>query len=182
MDEKTVKQVIMKYLSKQGIRFSPKKEKAAGPDILIDGTALEIKGKTFNIKSALEQFIKYALEYTDLQIGFPIETLSIEFIYSLYALEWAVKYRPPSGPHLIKTYLVCKSNGEEYCVERFESIEALLEDVKEKIGQKAYLAVKSDEALMKNALEIGSNINKVIKKLLEKEVISFGHKVLLENK
>jgi len=182
MDEKIVRQVITKYLSKQGTKFSLQKEKEAGPDILIDGIALEIKGSTFNIKPALEQFIKYAIRYADLQIAFPIDTLSIEFLYSLYALEWTIKYRPPSGPHLIKTYLVCKSNGEEYCVKRFESIETLLEEIKKKIGQEAYLPLKSDETLMKNALEIGSNISKVIKRSLEKEVISFGHKVLLENK
>lgn len=180
MDEKTVRQVIAKYLSEIGAKFTLQKEKEAGPDILIDGIALETKGDSFDTKHALGQFTKYAFKYAELQITLPIEALSIDFLYSLYVLECIVKNRIPLKPRLIKIYLICKSNENEYSIESFESINTLLNHVKETINREVSPALKADEILMKDAIETGSDINKAIKKFLKREAISIGRKVVLE--
>ena len=182
MDEKTVRLIITKYLSETGARFTVQKEKEAGPDFLMDGVALETKGNSFDTKHALDQFTKYAFKYAGLQIALPIGALSIDFLYSLYVLECIVKKRTPVKPRLIKTYLICKSNENEYRIESFESIDTLLNHIKETIYREVVPAFKADEALMNDAIETGSDINKAIKKLLEREAISIGRKVVLEKK
>lgn len=180
MDEKTVRLIIAKYLSEIGARFTVQKEKEAGPDFLMNGLALETKGDSFDTKHALGQFTKYAFKYAGLQIALPIDALSINFLYSLYVLECIVKNKIPLRPRLIKMYLICKSNKNEYSIESFESIDALLNHIKEKISQEVSPALKSDETMMKDAIETGSDINKAIKKFLEREAISIGRKVVLE--
>lgn len=181
MDEKTVKQVIKRYLSERGLKFSISKEKEAGPDILIDGVALETKGDSFDIKSALKQFTKYAFKYANLEVAFPTDVVTIELLYALYVIESAIKYRTPLKPRAMKIYLVCKSNQSRYSIRIFESIEAVIDYIKESISQASNLPLVSDETRMKNAIENSYNINKLIKKLLKKEISSFGHKVVLEN-
>jgi len=182
MDEKTVRQVIAKYLSEIGTRFTVQKEKEAGPDILINGIALETKGDSFDTKHALDQFTKYAFKYAELQIALPIEALSIDFLYSLYVLECIVKRRTPARSRLVKTYLICKSNENEYRIESFESIDTLLDHIKDTINREVVAALKADEVLRKHAIETGSDINKAIKKFLEREAVSFGRRVVLEKK
>lgn len=182
MDEKTIRLIIAKYLSETGARFTVQKEKEAGPDFLMDGLAFETKGDSFDTKHALGQFTKYAFKYAGLQIALPIEALSIDFLYSLYVLECIVKNRIPLRPRLIKMYLICKSNKNEYSIESFESIDTLLNHIKETINREVFSALKADEVLMKDAIETGSDINKAIKKFLEREAISIGRKVILEEK
>lgn len=85
MDEKLVRDVAESYLRKLKRPFSSKR--GAGPDILSEGTAIEVKGRGLTRASdrarAVEQFTRYAIDYKALEIFLPLEVLDTQLARSL---------------------------------------------------------------------------------------------------
>jgi len=129
MDEHLVREVAESYLRKMGRAFSSKK--GAGPDILSEGTAIEIKGiglrGATRRRQAIEQFTRYAIEYKALEIFLPLEVLDIELIRSLWAIEVGVSRAWAEKPVVI--HLVTEVEGGAYGVKRYGSAKELAEAI-----------------------------------------------------
>nr|MDO8076495.1 hypothetical protein [Candidatus Freyarchaeota archaeon] len=101
MYEKDVKAVFTKWLKKQGKKF--RSGRRIPPDLLVGNAAVEIEGSWVNFKVTLEKYVKYALNYSSLEIVFPTDSLDIQKVYQLLLLEKLLekKDRNPIKIHLV---------------------------------------------------------------------------------
>ncbi|MFB0560815.1 MAG: hypothetical protein ACETWM_06340 [Candidatus Lokiarchaeia archaeon] len=120
MYEKDVKEVFTNFLEKQGKKF--KTPKGAAPDLLIDNIAVEIEGSWVNFKATLEKYVRYALEYSSLEIVFPTDSLDVNKVYLLLLLEKLLekKSRPP-----IKIHLVIEVENGNFALKTFSTVQEL---------------------------------------------------------
>jgi len=75
MKEKTMRLVMTKYFASKGIKVIP--QSGAGPDLLIDGKAVEVKGSIFDFDRMLKQLIDYTFKYSDVALALPYDGLKI---------------------------------------------------------------------------------------------------------
>ena len=118
MDEETTRKVMMKYFDLKGMK--PIAQRGAGPDILIDGTAIETKGSPLNrfeVKRMLTQITEYAYEYKRTGLALPIDGLNIEIAHQLDTLHAQLQYagREPFFLYVLfdvsdKTFYICELN------------------------------------------------------------------------
>lgn len=192
MEEDIVKEVIKKFFKNRREIIIP--QKGAGPDFLKEGIAIEAKGVegiTNNMPRSLEQITNYAFKYTKLELVFPIDGVTIRFLYSLYAIEGCTRYtKDIPRERLIKTYLVCSLDDKEYAVLQFDSIDTLLEAIKKEFNQywagfvyagfKPAIPALDNQNKIEVAIERVSDIDKTIKEILKNKAKDFGCKVKLE--
>lgn len=127
MEEERAKQIVERYLRKRSIRFSSRKTHEAGPDIMIEGKAIEVKGSNFDQKEALVQLVRYVSEYAGLTFAFPLDRLNLTLLYGLYCIERAIHY-VRAEEYRIKIMLVVEQNNQSY-LKHFESVEELVREV-----------------------------------------------------
>lgn len=90
MDEDTTRKVMIKYFESKGMK--PIEQKGAGPDILINGTAVEVKGSRYNVKRMLKQIADYAYKYSQVALALPFDGLSLVMAWQTDALgRWLVE-------------------------------------------------------------------------------------------
>jgi len=138
MEEKVACHVVSKYLEKCQVRFKMRKANEAGPDILVDGVAVEVKGSNLNERETLIQLARYSSEYAGLTFAFPLNKLTLSLLYSLYYLEAATRNLNVLKPRSIRVVLLAQMNGS-YFVGEFESVSTLLKEIDSKIAAKAAL-------------------------------------------
>jgi hypothetical protein len=83
MQEEAVKEVMLKYYELQGKQPRRRAKQASGPDILIEGTAIEVEGNKVNRVSVINQLAIYLHDYSCVEMAFPCEAFSMPFIYKL---------------------------------------------------------------------------------------------------
>lgn len=181
MDESTVRKVVKEYLQKRNKKFRAKKASAAGPNILKNGTPLELKGSNFRKKGAYDQFARYAFEHEGLELAFPVDALSLSLLYSLYALERAIQHRNVNKELPLPLYLVLKVGEEKYLVRKFSSTEKIIEKLKKKLGQKALISIDAQpEKAMEEIKPIMGQVESKLLNVLEDEVESLGREISIE--
>src|SRR3990170_4735292 len=76
MEEKLVRVVMTKYFALKGIKvvFS----RGSGPDLLIDGKAVEVKGSRYDFDRMLRQLVDYACKYSDITLALPFDGLTLK--------------------------------------------------------------------------------------------------------
>jgi len=84
MEEKTTRAVMMKYFESKGMK--PIQQKGAGPDILIDGMAIEVKGSGHKVKRMLRQVLSYTYKYSKVALALPVNGLTYDELAQLQKL------------------------------------------------------------------------------------------------
>lgn len=183
MKEGQLKKVMTKYFEIKREAF--KVQKGPGPDILKEGTALEIKGSIFKVPQALGQLTRYALNYGGLEVAFPLHTLDLpqafSFLCGLWLLEKAIQYKNIMGQKNIVIYMADKIEQGKYSVLKYNSVEDLLKKIKDKLEQEIY-TIPRGEDIEKIEGIISSMITKInLKEKFEKDIrSSLACEILLE--
>src|SRR6185437_3840621 len=87
MNEDLVKEVLLRHLELKGKQPRRRARQSSGPDVLVDGTAIEVKGSKVVERSVLSQLAIYLHDYTFVEFGVPAVALSFSLLHSLRALE-----------------------------------------------------------------------------------------------
>jgi len=177
--ESEVLSAIRKFLADRKVKYY--RQKGSGPDILLVGDGIiETKGKGFDAKRAFEQFVRYPLTYSSLQVAIPADALSIATLFALFVIEKSLKTasRPPIG-----VYLITKVSEARYRIRLFASSQELFESVSSRFEEKLRMAGEEtadiEERIQKN-VDIMQNMEKEIQAILEEDVRSlYSHEVVL---
>ncbi len=131
MNEETVKAVLVRYLLRMNLR--PYVQKGAGPDVLCDGAAIEVKGVNLRVPGLIKQLARYAFTHSDVAVAFPVDALSLDLLYGLAIVEGALKWHDPSRPRNVATYLVAESQDGRK-LRKYESIAELRKEADDVLG------------------------------------------------
>jgi hypothetical protein len=138
VDEKTARVIVEQYLARRQVRFRMHKERQAGPDALIDGVALEVKGSDLDEKETLKQLTRYASEFAGLIFAFPVDKLTLSLLYGLCYLEAAIEHIDVLKTRSIKLLLLAEMKGSYYARE-YDSADKLRQEIDSKLSSKARL-------------------------------------------
>ena len=184
MDEQEVMDVMRKYFNKMRedykkilnrLKFllDPKeypvkiieRHREAGPDFIINGIAVEIKGSKLRIKGVIDQIIKYSYEYPEVRLVVPIEGLTFGLLSHLELLS---SIMPNSFSYI---YLVYKVNNR-YLVKKYHIF-----DLKHKIAEGLRKLLPSYIRRKEFSIDI---IDKKIQEILQKDIFKKSCKIILE--
>lgn len=84
MDEETTRKVMIKYFQSMGLNPNP--QRGAGPDIMIDGTAIEVKGTRYDVRRLLNQIVDYTYKHKRVGVALPIDGLNLEIVQQIETL------------------------------------------------------------------------------------------------
>jgi len=84
MKEETVRRVMTKYYASKGIKVVP--SRGAGPDLLINGRAVEVKGSKYDFERMLKQLMDYAYKYSEVALALPFDGLNLKKAQQLTGL------------------------------------------------------------------------------------------------
>lgn len=138
MQEEIARKVLSAYLRQMG--HKPVVTRGAGPDILYEGIAVEVKGSAFDLKNVLNQLTRYALTQATLEVCFPVDAVSIDLLKRLRCLESALRAWNLDNQRSIGIYLVGDHEEGGYCVRRYSSITDLLRTIEERLDQQFYIS------------------------------------------
>lgn len=84
MDEVTAQGIMGRYIERiWKVKLTPYK---TGPDFRHKGNAIEVKGGEFKVSRAVSQFSRYALEFNEFGVAFPVDALNSRNLFHLYVL------------------------------------------------------------------------------------------------
>lgn len=170
MEEKRAREIVENYLRKAGVVFSAKKATEAGPDILIEGKAIEVKGSDLQEKETFKQLARYVAEYASLTFAFPLERLTLSLLYGLLCLEEAIKHvRLDKGQ--VKVMLLLDIEGRCF-LRAFESVEALVREVAEVFGDERLSYGASPEEIRDKLGRLLEDIEGSIRQLLTQRILN----------
>ncbi len=172
MIEDKVRTVIIQYLRQQDETFVP--QKGAGPDIMREGVALEVKGSSFDVNEALKQLARYAFTYAGLEIAFPVDAITLNLLHGLYFLERALESKGAliKRTH-ISMYLVTELGEDQYMVASFGSVKVLWERIVEKISERVYVFLQGANESIEKVSPVICRIEQYVREVL-KEYIESG--------
>ncbi len=181
MQEETVRNVLATYLKQQG--HKPILAKGAGPDIMHDGTALEVKGSDSDLREALNQLTKYSFTYPALELGLPVDRINLDFLQKLRCLEASGKSWWTS-PYSLAVYLVAEKGSNVYVVSKFPSVEKLLDIIHQRLDQKFSVYKHLNEDIEATIAQIQQNLSRLgvlLTEVLLEEVKQTGFEVSLSS-
>ena len=101
MNEKVAQTVMSRYLKELwGVKLSPK---AVGADFRHEGNAVEVKGSRFRVSQMVNQFMRYATEFSEFGVAFPVIALRATNLFHLHVLGtiWYPAFRKYLSVYLI---------------------------------------------------------------------------------
>jgi len=110
MREDTAKRVMSTFFKLKGIRAVP--SKGAGPDFIVDGKAVEVKGTKFDLERALRQCWDYAQKYIEVAIALPVDSFNLDHLWAFHNLTRIID-NVRGFP--LKFYLIAESEEEKDC-------------------------------------------------------------------
>lgn len=181
MKEQLVRDIADAYFRQRHRKVSP--QPGAGPDFLCGGTAIEVKGIALSQparrRKALQQLVRYAVQYKTLEIFLPLEVLDIELAWSLFAIEAATS--GPLGQRPITTYLATELSTGEYRVGQFPSLKELTDRIGQILRFKIWTSPPSDpEELIAAITNVATNVDAIVREALQDEAVTYWTKVELE--
>jgi len=179
MREETVKNVLASYLKEQG--HKPILAKGAGPDIMYDGTALEVKGSDSDLREALNQLTKYSFTYSALEVGFPVDKINLDFLQKLRFLETSGKSWWSQQFELV-IYLIAEKGSNVYVVSKFPSVEKLLDIIHQRLDQKFSVykhLSENNEATIAQIQQDLSRLGGLLVEVLSEDVKQTGFEISL---
>ena len=82
MNEDVVKVVLLKHLELTGKQPRRRPRQSSGPDVLIDGTAIEVKGDKIVERALVNQLAIYLHDYTFVELAIPSQAFSFRYCTS----------------------------------------------------------------------------------------------------
>ena len=153
MDEPTAQNIIARYVERVWkVKLAPYK---TGPDFRHRGNAIEVKGSNFKVSKVVSQFSRYATEFNEFGIAFPIDALNNTNLFHLYVLG---TFWYPTFRKFLSVYLIFERK-ESYGVLRISDASELLRRILE---MESKITVKLEE---KQVLERISRMKFIIKDL-----------------
>jgi len=110
MREDVAKRVMSTFFALKGMRAIP--SKGAGPDFIVDGKAIEVKGTKFDLERALKQCWDYAQKYIEVAISLPVDSFDLDHLWAFYNLSRIIE-KVRNFP--LKFYLIAESEEEQDC-------------------------------------------------------------------
>lgn len=110
MREDTARRVISTFFKLKGIRAIP--SRGAGPDFIVDGKAVEVKGTKFDLERALKQCWDYAQKYTEVAIALPVDSFDLNRLWAFYSISCIIEIMRDFP---LKFYLIAESEVEKDC-------------------------------------------------------------------
>lgn len=177
--ETEVRKVIQNFLTKQKVKHYA--QKGAGPDFLLEGGgAIEVKGKGFDLRRGLEQFIRYPLTYSKLEVSMSTDALDARTIFALHIIEKSLRAR---GKPSIGIYLVAKVEEAKYKVRVYPSSEDLFSYVSSKLVERLYIPFDYNlEESLRRTVNVAWNMDEELRSILEEEARSImGYEVKVDS-
>jgi len=109
MQEDIVRHAMLKYLEVQGKQPRRRARQASGPDILVEGTAIEVKGSPIDERSLLKQLAIYLHDFSMVELAIPSDAFSIALLYKIQALEQLS--RKDGSERSIRLYFVAATDA-----------------------------------------------------------------------
>lgn len=172
MEEKKAREIVESYLTTQGVRFIPRKATEAGPDILIEGKAIEVKGTDFPEKGAFDQLSRYVTEYASLTFAFPVDSLTLSLLYGLLLIEHVVKF-VKSEKNEIKLMLLLDGRDHSYLKE-FGCVEALANEVADAFAEQRLGYDTRPEEIRAKLQNLFGDIEDTIRRLLKDRILRYS--------
>jgi hypothetical protein len=110
MREDIARRVMSTYFKLKGVRAIP--SRGAGPDFIVDGKAVEVKGTKFDLERALKQCWDYAQKYIEVAIALPVDSFNLDRLWALYNLSRIIE---EMRDFPLKFYLIAESEEEKDC-------------------------------------------------------------------
>jgi hypothetical protein len=120
MNEDSVKEVLLTYLQQKGKNPRRRARQSSGPDLLVDGTAIEVKGSQISERSLLEQLAIYLHDYALVEFAFPADAFSFSVLHKLRALE--LLSQKDGLQRTIRLYLVATNHSRQFFVLEVASV------------------------------------------------------------
>ena len=168
MTEAQVRRVMLSYLAEIGERFTG--QEGAGPDILRDGGALEVKGSRFPLRRSLRQIVEYAFRYKTVALALPVDAVSVGLLLRLYLVEAALSAARPESPRF-GLYLVSGWGEAGYAVLAFPSVERLVLGVLRQLRAQAAATGSLEESAKPESVKaiVTSGLDERLRALLRRE-------------
>jgi hypothetical protein len=144
MEEELAQKIMAKYLEERDWKVKLK-SRPSGPDFLYQGKAIEVKGSDLSVTTAALQFARYAHEYTEFGIAFPVDALNGKNLIQIHFLSqiWSRMF----GKSLT-LYLITEQD-DRYGVSKIYNANDLLGRICYYLTQEDILREKSLEKLLK---------------------------------
>lgn len=122
MREDTAKRVMSAFFELKGIRAIP--SRGAGPDFIVDGKAVEVKGTKFDLERALKQCWDYAQKYIEVAVALPVDSFNLDRLWTFHNISRIIK-KVRNFP--LRFYLIAESEKEKDCyyVRKYEELYSL---------------------------------------------------------
>lgn len=153
MDEAKAQNIIAHYVERVWkVKLAPYK---TGPDFRHKGNAIEVKGSNFKVSKVVGQFSRYATEFNEFGIAFPIDALNGTNLFYLYVLG---TFWYPTFRKFLSVFLIFERK-ESYGVLRISDAGELLRRILE---MESKITVELEE---KQVLERINKMKSIIKDL-----------------
>lgn len=117
MREDTAKRVMSTFFKLKGIKAIP--SRGAGPDFIVDGKAVEVKGTKFDLERALKQCWDYAQKYIEVSIALPVDSFNLDRLWAFYRISKIIE-KMRDFP--LKFYLIAESEKDCYYVREYKQL------------------------------------------------------------
>jgi hypothetical protein len=176
MDEDLVKEVLLRHLELKGKQPRRRARQASGPDVLVEGTAIEVKGSKIVERSLLSQLAVYLHDYAFVELAIPVQAFSFSLLHKLRTLE--LLSQKGGLTRTIRLYVVASNGANQFAVLEADSV--------------LQLSIKSDQATYQLSkehsdgdtsvkAEVAFNIESRVREHLQLLVRAEGVRVVLDS-
>jgi hypothetical protein len=149
MTEATVKKIMARYFQSNKVNAIP--TAGAGPDFLVEGKAIEVKGSDADFNKAVDQYCDYLLtgRFSGLAISFPIDLVSVPAnllkVATLGRIAWETTSR------YVGVYLVTTDLKNFYYLRYLPYSDQLLNEIMDRISSRSKRTISDSANLAKEA-------------------------------
>jgi len=120
MNEDVVKEVLLKHLGLKGKQPRRRPRQSSGPDVLVEGGAIEVKGDKIVERALLDQLAIYLHDYTLVELAIPSRAVSFSLLHKLRALELLSRRR--GLERTLRLYLVSLLSTGQFAILEVDSV------------------------------------------------------------
>jgi len=99
---------MTKYFASKSIKVI--EQRGSGPDLLIDGKAIEVKGSRYDFCRMLRQLVDYAYKYSDVAVALPFDGLTLEKAHQVHILAQMIE---ETRNIRLKVYIVAPDSAQK---------------------------------------------------------------------
>jgi len=153
MNEDLVKEVLFRHLELKGKQPRRRARQSSGPDMLVDGTAIEVKGSKILERPLLAQLAIYLHDYTFVEFAIPADAFSFSLLHKLRALE--LLSQRGGLQRTIRLYLVVAHAVSQFSIFEADSVLQLSIKADQLLYQLAKRHANGGESTLKAEIAFG---------------------------